>query len=168
MTTTARCPESALCAQARIVLPRAQPRVFDCLRNLGCLADWWPGARAIVALPPGVYAAGDVAVLELAKNERIGLRVIAYKPGRRIVIGFVHERRRLLVDLRVGGDLDSATVTLSIETPRPASLLAQTLQGLRLRRLCRQAAQALERHLLASPTVAGPALAPLEESRHAP
>jgi hypothetical protein len=149
-TIHAACPESVCCAQAQLELPFATAQVFDCLRNLACLADWWPGARGIVASPPGVYGAGDTALLQLGADYAT-VHVIAYKPGRRIVLSVQWPRQRVLVDLRVRGDADTTQVDLSIESPRAATLLAQTLQGLRLRALCRGARDRLERHLRQSP-----------------
>lgn len=151
-TIHAACPEAVLCAQSRIPLPFASNRVFDGLRNLARLADWWPGATGIDALPPGVYGAGDAALLRLGP-ERAGVHVIAYKPGRRIVLSMLLPSGRVLVDLRVRGDETATTLSLAIESPRAPNLLAQTLQGLRLRKLCRDAGVRLERHLRQSPTV---------------
>lgn len=150
-TIHAACPEAVLCAQARIRLPLASDRVFDGLRNLACLADWWPGATGIAALPPGVYGAGDAALLRLGPD-RARVHVIAYKPGRRIVLSVCLPIGRVLVDLRVRGDERTTMLTLAIESPRASTLLAQTLQGLRLRKLCRDAGARLERHLRQSPT----------------
>jgi uncharacterized protein YndB with AHSA1/START domain len=151
-TIHAGCPEAVCCAHAQLQLPFASARVFDCLRNLACLADWWPGATGIAALPPGVYGAGDAALLQL-DPDHASVRVIAYKPGRRIVLSVQSPRQRVLVDLRVRGDAVSTQVGLSIESPRASTLLAQTLQGLRLRALCRNAGARLERHLRHSPLV---------------
>ena len=151
-TIHAGCPESVCCAHAQLQLPFASAQVFDCLRNLACLADWWPGATGIAALPPGVYGTGDVALLRLGRDHAT-VRVLAYKPGRRIVLSVQWPRQRVLVDLRVRGDATTTQVDLSIESPRASTLLAQTLQGLRLRALCRGARERLERHLRQSPRV---------------
>lgn len=151
-TIHAGCPESVCCAHAQLLLPFASAQVFDCLRNLACLAEWWPGATGIVALPPGVYGAGDAALLRLGQDNAT-VRVIAYKPGRRIVLSVQWPRQRVLVDLRVRGDAATTQLDLSIESPRASTLLAQTLQGLRLRALCRGARERLERHLRQSPRV---------------
>jgi hypothetical protein len=152
----ARCPDSVLVAQARFRLARDRDRVMACLRNLGCLVDWWPAATRIVAAPPGVYAVGDVALLELA-GAVIVVRVIAYKPASRIVLSLQRDEGRLLVDLRVCDDGTGCTLSLTMETPRVGTMLAQTLQGLRLRALCRQAAARLGRHLVSA---VAPAQAP--------
>lgn len=142
----AGCPEAVHCAHARLGLPFPARQVFERLRDLGALADWWPEATAIAAAPPGVYGAGDVAVLYLGL-EPASVRVIAYKPGRRIVLAMQMLRQRLLIDLRISGDHDSTRIDLSIETPRASTFLAQTLQGLRLGSLCRRAGQRLTRSL---------------------
>ncbi len=151
-TIHAACPESVCCAQTQLQLPFASTQVFDCLRNLACLADWWPGASGIVASPPGVYGAGDAALLWLGLDSAT-VHVIAYKPGRRIVLSVQSPRQRVLVDLRVRGDAGTTRIDLSIESPRASTLLAQTLQGLRLRAWCRGARDRLERHLRQSPRV---------------
>lgn len=145
----ARVMETITRASATLRLTCKSPRVFDCLRNLKCLAHWWPGAQNIVALPPGVYGTGDVAVLQL-RGENVGVLVIAYKPGRRIVLSLQMERSRLLVDLRVRAIESETVVELSFEAPRASTFLAQTVQQVRLRGLCRDAAIGLDRHLHAS------------------
>jgi hypothetical protein len=147
-------------ATARFRLPLPSAQVFDCLRNLRCLACWWPQARDIVALPPGLYGTGDVAVLKL-RGENVVVLVIAYKPGRRIVLALRKERSRLLLDLRVRADASSTTLELALDTPRAQSFIAQSVQQLRLRLLCREAATRLERHLRAS-------LLPAHPSPHDP
>lgn len=152
--THAPCLDTVAYAHAASSLPFAPERVFDCVRNLGCLVHWWPGARGIVATPPGVYAAGDVALLQLAR-EAVAVRVIAYKPGRRIVLSMQYECRRLLVDLSVQGNEAGSVVRLSIEAPRESNWLAAKLQALRLRSVCRTAAARLVLHLRNSP-VLGP------------
>jgi hypothetical protein len=144
--THARCPDSVSTAHAHISFALDRQRVMACLRNLGCLVDWWPGARRMVALPPGVYAAGDLAILEL-EREVIGVRVIAYKPERRIVLSLQRESGLLLLDLRVRDDAVGVTIDLTLEAARAPTMLAQTLQGIRLRALCRQASERLSRHL---------------------
>ena len=142
--------EASACASASLRLPCAPARVFDCLRNLKCLVHWWPGAEDILAVPPGVYGPGDVAVLKL-RRESVGVLVIAYKPGRRIVLSLQKERSRLLVDLRVRASGSDALLELAIEAPNAPTRLAQAVQRMRLRGLCREAATGLERHLRASP-----------------
>lgn len=155
----AGCPEAVLCAQVQLRLPFASTPVFECLRNLACLADWWPDASGIVAVPPGVYGTGDSALL-LFGPDCATVRVIAYKPGRRIVLSLQRPRQQMLIDLRVSGDADATRLVLSLESPRAATILAQTLQGLRLRRLCRQAGERLERHLRRAPRIASWVSAP--------
>lgn len=151
----ARCPDSVAFAFTELVLPFAHECVFDCLRNLGCLVHWWPGARGILAVPPGVYSAGDVALLQLERGSLV-VRVIAYKPGRRIVLSLQQERRHWLVDLRVRALGERCALRMTFEAPREANWLSYTLQGLRLRALCRNAAEQLAHHLRNSPVVVGP------------
>jgi len=136
-------------AACQLQLTQSTTRVFDCLRDLRCLAHWWPGARDIVSLPPGLYGAGDVAVLKL-RQENVVVLVLAYKPGSRIVLALRKPRSRLLLDLRVRCAAAGTLLDLVIETPRAPSFLAQTVRQLRLRLLCREAAARIERHLRTS------------------
>lgn len=142
-------PESGACSHASLHLPLSPAAVFDGLRDLKGLAHWWPDARNIVAVPPGVYAAGDHALLEL-RRERVAVRVLAYKPGRRIVLSLLKRHSRLLVDIRVRPAGPGTLLDLAIESPSAPTLLAQVLLQLRMRRLCRDAVTRLARYLRAT------------------
>ncbi|MCC6561732.1 MAG: hypothetical protein IT478_10265 [Xanthomonadales bacterium] len=143
----ALCPDSVAFVACEVMVPLAADGVFDALRNLACMVDWWPGAREMVALPPGAYAAGDVALLRCDCGD-IVVYVIAFKAGRRIVLSLQHEcRKRWLVDLRVRTCGVGCTVRLSIEALRAPGWLGAHLQGMRLGRVCRTAIEQLGRYL---------------------
>jgi|CXWL01.1.fsa_nt_gi hypothetical protein len=125
--------------------------VFNCLRNLGCLAHWWPRALAVKPLPPGVFGIGDIGLLELTR-ETAWFRVMAYVPGRRIVLALVLAHDLLIVDLRVLGSHEACSVELRIEAPRHRATLTNLWQALWLRMLCNRAAVALQGHLRSSST----------------
>lgn len=152
--THAPCPESVAFSQSVLAMPYPSASVFDCVGNLGCLVHWWPGALSIIALPPGVYFAGDVAVIAL-QRQSVAVRVIAYKPERRIVLSLSQDEGQLLVDLRVRPSATGSVLTLSLETARATGPLSYFFQCRRLRRLCRTAAEQLAQHLRSSPVIAG-------------
>lgn len=152
--THAPCPESVAFSQSVLAMPYPTASVFDCVRNLGCLVHWWPGAISIIALPPGVYSAGDVAVITL-RDFNVAVRVIAFKPDRRIVLSFAQKDGHLLVDLRVRSSNAGCVLTLSLETARATGPLSHFFQCRRLRRLCHKAAEQLAQHLRSSPVTAG-------------
>jgi hypothetical protein len=128
---------------------------FDCLRDLGCLPHWWPGARAIAPLPPGLCQPGDSAVLE-TRDGAVLLRVLSYRPRGRLVLALVEpDATLLLVDLALTCNSAGTEVRLGLETPRPTAALAATRAAVRLRLIGLQAAAALELHLAASPRHAG-------------
>jgi hypothetical protein len=130
---------------------------FECLRDLGCLPHWWPGARAIAPLPPGLCQPGDSAVLE-TRDGAVLLRVLSYRPRRRLVLALVEpDATLLLVDLALICNATGTEVRLGLETPRPALVLAATRAAVRLRLIGQQAAAALELHLTASPRDTGTA-----------
>lgn len=139
---------------ARLQIPDGSVAVFNCLRNLACLAHWWPRARSVQALPPGVFGVGDMGLLEL-QRETAWFRVMAYVPERRIVLALVLAHDLLIVDLRVTGKSQVCVVELRIEAPRHRAALTNLWQSLWLRMLCTRAAARLEAHLRASPTVLG-------------
>lgn len=130
----------------RFKLTNPSAEVFGCLRNLGCLAHWWPRAVAVRPLPPGVFGIGDIGLLEL-KRETAWFRVMAYVPGRRVVLALVLTHDLLIVDLRVTGGEGACTVELRIEAPRHRATLTNLWQSLWLRILCVRAAARLENHL---------------------
>ncbi len=135
----------------RFSLPRESTRVFDCLRNLGCLTHWWPRALSVQSLPPGVHGIGDCGLLTL-QRETAWFRVMAFVPGRRIVLALVLAHDLLIVDLRVISGDDDCTVELRIEAPRHRARLTNLWQALWIRLLCLRAAARLEAHLLESNT----------------
>ena len=73
------------CFQLTLALPFASANVFDCLRDLSCLVHWWPHAKSIQPLPPGLCNVGDMAIFSLTKSDAL-LRVLIFKPGKRMVL----------------------------------------------------------------------------------
>lgn len=121
--------------------------VFDCLRNLGCLVDWWPHARALHPIPPGLCTVGDMAVLEL-RRQRALLRVLVYKPGQRILLVLGLESAPVLIDLSVHATSAGACrVGLQLETPIAANRWSSGRRCVWLSALASRAAQSLGVHL---------------------
>jgi len=139
----------------RFELPRESSRVFDCLRNLGCLTHWWPRALSVQSLPPGVHGIGDCGLLTL-ERETAWFRVMAFVPARRIVLALVLAHDLLIIDLRVRSGTTHCAVELRIEAPRHRARLTNLWQALWLRLLCSRAAARLEAHLLESSTARSP------------
>ena len=143
------------CYQTNLTLPFASAKVFDCLRDLSCLLHWWPHARSIQPLPPGLCNVGDMAVFSLRKNDAM-LRVLIFKPGKRMVLalGLVHGL--VLLDLTVRGDDQQCELQFRLETPRSGQPLREMRQWLWLRTLGASAAAGMERHLRTSERVYAP------------
>jgi uncharacterized membrane protein len=53
--------DELLKVQTTLQLDAPSESVFDCLRDLACLQDWWPHLRRIHALPGGLHGAGDIS-----------------------------------------------------------------------------------------------------------
>jgi hypothetical protein len=117
----------------------AAPEHFERLRDLATLPRWWPEARAIQALPPGIFGVGDAALIELHAGEA-WCRVMAYQQRRRLVLAIVAEREVLTIDWRL---LAGDRLELRIEAPARPTPWAAWSQSLRLARLCRRAIRAI-------------------------
>lgn len=118
---------------------------MDCLRRLGCLVDWWPGARALRPLAPGLCGVGDVGLLDTASGERL-LRVLAFRPGR-LVLVLAARRSLTVLDVGVRASAAGSALTLSLERPPAGGALANHLAGRRLARLGERALAGLQAHL---------------------
>ncbi len=127
----------------RLRLPMNAARVFDCLRNLECLADWWPRAIRVRSLPPGVFGVGDMGIVELT-HDTAWFRVMHYKPDRRLVLALVSRKDVLLIDLRWH---EPDKLELVLEAPRRGRRFGAFWQSLWLKLLCVRASRALEKHL---------------------
>ena len=143
------------CFQLTLKLPFACSNVFDCLRDLSCLLHWWPQAKSIQPLPPGLCNVGDMAVFSLTKSDAL-LRVLIFKPGKRMVLALGLEAGLVLLDLSVRGQEESCELQFRLETPRSGQPLRELRQGLWLRTLGARAAAGMERHLRSSERVYKP------------
>lgn len=121
-------------------------RVFNCLRNLGCLCRWWPRARALYPEPPGLCDVGDMAVLQLSDGPAL-LKVLCFQPGRRIVLSLRQPGQALLLDLGVTGGEAHSRIRLQLEIERCTGAIASARQAFWLSLLSRRAAGGLRRHL---------------------
>lgn len=176
------------CFQAHIELPGSHERVFNCLRDLTCLMHWWPHAQSLRPLPPGLCNVGDMAILR-ARQDNALLRVLAFKPGRRMVLAIGFKQGLVVLDLAVrqvdAGCKNPAQVAQSevaanqplcqvqfrVETPQNANSPRSARLGLWLGVLGSRAVAALEQHLLVLPRVARlelPRFAPAEHLRVLP
>ena len=146
--------------QTEICLPYSEHAVFDCLRDMGCLLHWWPKARSLCPIPPGLCNVGDMAVLDV-RSESVLLRVLAFKPGKRILLAIGLSHAPVLLDLSVSTSLEhTCCVRLMLETPQGHGHLASARQWIWLRLLGASAAAALDRHLRVSPRLEGGLLIP--------
>ena len=142
--------------------PFARQRVFDCLRDLSCLRHWWPHARSIEALPGGLCGVGDFGVLHV-RDEAVLLRVLVFKPARRMVLALRFARGSILLDLACldhanlnyagHGSDNGCTVRLSLESIAPVSQLNSLRYSAWMSSLGAFAAEGLSRHLFESPNV---------------
>jgi hypothetical protein len=85
---------------AHIKLGFASEAVFNCLRDLACLLDWWPHARALHPIPPGLCKVGDMGILQVGQHFGL-LRVLAFKPGKRIFLALSLSLAPVLLELSV-------------------------------------------------------------------
>lgn len=142
--------------RTHIDIPHARQRVFDCLRDLSCLRHWWPHASSIEALPGGLCGVGDFGVLHV-RDEAVLLRVLVFKPGRRIVLALRFERGSILLDLACLEPSDptgsGCTVRLSLESIAPLSQLNTLRYSNWMSSLGAFAAEGLGRHLIHSPNM---------------
>jgi hypothetical protein len=140
-----------LCFKSELSLPYAGAAVFNCLRDLGCLVDWWPNARALTPFPPGLCNVGDMAVLNI-RGESVLLRVLCFKPGKRILLALGLRQAPVFLELFVSQPLAlGCTVMLKLETPITHSQFASAKSWLWLRLLGARASAGLDRHLRVSP-----------------
>lgn len=154
---SATAPEAGLQLmgyQATISLVHAASAVFDCLRNLRCLCDWWPGASRLQPLPPGLCGVGDCGILHVDGDDAL-LKVLAFKPGSRLILTLALARAPLLLDLTVTTLQAASRVRLKLEIPTPLNPLRQQSDALWLRLKGDRAAAALAAHLRQSPRVRG-------------
>ena len=145
------------CFQTNLALPFASANVFDCLRDLSCLVHWWPQAKSIQPLPPGLCNVGDMAVFSLRKSDAL-LRVLIFKPGKRMVLALGLAHGLVLLDLVVQGDCEHCELQFRLESPRSGQPLRELRQWLWLRTLGASAAARMERHLRSSERVYTPML----------
>lgn len=117
-------------------------RVFDWLRDLTNLARWWPCAKGVQSLPPGVHGVGDVGLL-YTDSGVVGFRVLAFRPRRRIVLMLQKPGAMQILDLRVTAE-SPCRLDLRIEAPRKRGHWRALWQALHLRRQCLRASAALE------------------------
>ena len=115
------------CFQLTLALPFASENVFDCLRDLSCLVHWWPQAQSIQPLPPGLCNVGDMAIFKLRKSDAL-IRVLIFKPGKRMVLAFGLEQGLVLLDLSVSGDGEKCEVKFRLETPRSGQPFRESLR----------------------------------------
>ncbi len=149
---TARTTTSSMdmhCFALTLALPYASENVFDCLRDLSCLVHWWPHAQSMHPLPPGLCNVGDMAVLRLRHSDAL-LRVLVFKPGKRMVLALGLPQGLVLLDLAVSGTGAACELRFRLETPRSHSPLRELRQWLWLRTLGARAAAAMQRHLRSS------------------
>lgn len=137
------------CFQLTLALPFASGNVFDCLRDLSCLVQWWPQAKSIQPLPPGLCNVGDMAIFSLRKSEAL-LRVLIFKPGKRMVLALGLSQGLVLLDLSVRGSGKQCELQFRLETPHSGQPLRELRQWLWLRTLGASAAAGLEQHLRSS------------------
>lgn len=144
--------DDMLCFQNTISLPYGELAVFNCLRDLGCLVQWWPKATSLSPIPPGLCDVGDMAVLNV-RGAAVLLRVLSFKPGKRILLALGMPRAPVLLDLSVSENQRHCTVKLKLETPGAQGQLASSRQWVWLRLLGASAAAGLDRHLRGSPNL---------------
>jgi len=145
--------DDMLSHQSTINLPCQAQAVFECLRDMGCLVHWWPKASSLHPIPPGLCNVGDMAVLEV-RGEPVLLRVLSFKPGKRILLVLGMARAPVLLDLSVSTKHGLCAVQLKLETPYTHGQLASARQWLWLRLLGASAAAGLNRHLRGSQRLA--------------
>jgi hypothetical protein len=150
--TAARAGLEPMEFSASITLLSPPAQVFDCLRNLRCLCDWWPGASRLQPLPPGLCGVGDCGLL-LVDGEEVLLKVLAFKPGCRLILSLVLARAPLLMDLTVASVEAACRVQLQLEIPTPLNHFRQRGDALWLKLTGHRAAAALEAHLRQSPRI---------------
>jgi len=138
--------ETNLLAWSRTIeLPEGPAAVMDCLRHLGCLVDWWPGACSVRPLPGGLCQPGDEGLLE-TETEDLLLRVLAFRP-RRLVLALAGRKTLTVVDFALREVACGCALTLRFERPAPGWPLADQWAARRLAAFGTRAAARLEWHL---------------------
>jgi hypothetical protein len=138
--------EADLLTWSRMIeLPEGPAAVMDCLRRLGCIADWWPGATSVRPLAGGLCQPGDVGLLE-TEAEALLLRVLAFRP-RRLVLALAGRRTLTVVDVALRTAGEGCEVTLRFERPAPGWPVADQWAARRLSAFGSKAAARMEWHL---------------------
>ncbi|MBV6413100.1 MAG: hypothetical protein OMOMHJEC_00890 [Xanthomonadales bacterium] len=88
----------SICHRAGLEFELPAQAVFDYLRDLRRLREWWPDARAVLASPPGICGVGDVGCLR-GRWQDLWFRVLSYRAGTRLVLAMHTRATVLLVDL---------------------------------------------------------------------
>lgn len=145
--------EADLLAWSRTIeLPEGPAAVMECLRRLGCIVDWWPGARSVRPLSGGLCQPGDVGLLE-TETEDLLLRVLAFRP-RRLVLALAGRKTLTMVDLMLREADTGCELTFRLERPAPGWPLADQWAARRLSAFGTRAAARLEWHLRQRPAQA--------------
>jgi hypothetical protein len=138
--------EAALVAWSRTIeLPEGPAAVMDCLRRMGCLVEWWPGAWAIRPVGGGLCQVGDIGLLE-AHPEDLMIRVLAFRP-RRLVLALAGARSLTVVDLVLRESASGCELGIRFERPAPGWAGADAWAARRLANFGARAAARLEWHL---------------------
>lgn len=138
--------EAELLAWSRtLALPDGPVAVMDCLRRLGCLLDWWPGAWSLRPLAGGLCQPGDMGLLETAAEDLL-LRVLAHRP-RRLVLALAGRKTLTVVDFTLRESGGGCELTVRFERPAPGWPLADQWTARRLAAFGARAAARLEWHL---------------------
>ena len=138
--------EAELLAWSRTIqLPEGPAAVMDCLRRLGCLVDWWPGAWSVRPLSGGLCQPGDVGLLE-TEAEDLLLRVLTFRP-RRLVLALAGRKSLTVVDFALREVAAGCELVLRFERPAPGWPLADQWAARRLSAFGTKAAARLEWHL---------------------
>ncbi len=138
--------EADLLAWSRTIeLPESPTAVMECLRRLGCLIDWWPGASSVRPLPAGLCQPGDIGLLE-TDTEALYLRVLAFRP-RRLVLALAGRKNLTVVDFALRESATGCRLHVRFERPAPAWSLADSWAARRLAAFGMRAAARLEWHL---------------------
>lgn len=125
--------------------PEGPAAVMGCLRRLGCIVDWWPGAGSVRPLQGGLCQPGDAGLLE-TDTEDLLLRVLAFRP-RRLVLALAGRKTLTVVDFALREVAAGCELVLRFERPAPGWPLADQWAARRLSAFGSKAAIRLEWHL---------------------
>lgn len=138
--------DAELVAWSRTIdLPEGPAVVMDCLRRMGCLVDWWPGAWAIRPVAGGLCQVGDIGYLE-AHPEDLMIRVLAFR-RHRLVLALAGVRALTVVDLVLRRSATGCELGIRFERPAPGWPGADAWAARRLANFGARAAARLEWHL---------------------